>query len=471
VDGFEAIFSQARMAFKQERVFQKALELAKNTLLTLGKRTITGMLSTGGKMFQDWSAAYRLFEKERINQEALFAPAIRRILKTIDIEAPLFTMMDDTLIRKRGRKVSGANWKRDPLGPAFHTNFVWGQRYLQISAALPDQDVDGRARGVPIDFYHAPSPMKPRKNAALEDWEEYKQQQQKHKVSAVGVSRLAALRGQIPDRKIVCAVDGGFTNKEVFQSIPENTVIIGRIRKDASLFKVPGTSDGLSRGRKRYYGEPLPTPEQIRQNETIPWQKVTAFAAGKSHEFEVKVMTPVRWKSSKSMDMLVVIVRPLAYRPRKGAKLNYRDPAYLICSDPQLPLGQLVQAYLWRWEIELNFRDEKTVIGVGEAQVRTPAAVKSVPGFVVALYAFLLLAAHEAKINSTSLASPKWNPKKPLDRCTTQNILSLFRVHFWGLNNDMNKSRFVLKSTKSVDSRTHFYSSTSPDAAIIYATK
>lgn len=28
---------------------------------------------------------------------------------------------------------------------------------------------------------------------------------------------------------------------------------------------------------------------------------------------------------------------------------------------------------LWRWGIEVNFRDEKTLLGTGEAQVRTAA--------------------------------------------------------------------------------------------------
>jgi hypothetical protein len=28
-------------------------------------------------------------------------------------------------------------------------------------------------------------------------------------------------------------------------------------------------------------------------------------------------------------------------------------------------------AYLWRWEIEVNFREEKTLIGCGQSQVRT----------------------------------------------------------------------------------------------------
>jgi len=436
--------------------------------LTFGKHTITGLLSASGKQFQDWSAAYRLFKENRIDQRKLFTPVITGILDALEQDDPLVTMMDDTLVRKCGRKIAGTGWKRDPLGPAFHTNLIWGQRYLQISAALPDSNTPGRACGIPIDFHHAPSPAKPRKNAPPEAWEEYKVQQKTCKISAFGATQLAELRRKVPDRKIVCTLDGGYTNKELFVNIPENTTIIGRIRKDASLFLPPDEPIGTSRGRKKYYGEPLPTPEQLRQDDSIPWRSVTAFAVGKHHEFKVKTMAPVRWKSSKDKDMLIVVIRPLGYRPRKGAKLLYRNPSYLICSDPDMPIEQLLQAYLWRWEIELNFRDEKTIMGVGEAQVRTPSSVQTLPAFIVAIYAILLLAAHSIKATPSCLPPPKWYPKQLSGRITTQKAISLFRSKFWGINIDSNKSGFASKSSTE---RTPFYSLSSIKSAVCYALK
>ena len=292
--------------------------------------------------------------------------------------------------------------------------------------------------------------------------------EEENKVSALGAARLNELRRQVGDKKMVCAVDGSFTNKTVFQSLPENTALVGRIRKDASLFAVPDDGSLGKRGRKRYYGIPLPTPEQIRQDDAVPWQTVTAFAAGKHHEFEVKTVSPVRWKGSQDRDVRLVVIRPIAYRPRKGAKLLYRDPAYLICSDIQIPLGQLLQAYLWRWEIELNFRDEKTVMGVGEANVRHPSSVQSLPALLVAAYSFLLLAACAKKTDTECLPSPKWYPPKPSIRCTTQKALALFRSAFWGIAVDQNLDHFV---PTIPETRSHFFSVASPNSAICYAVK
>jgi len=421
------------------------------------------MLSAGGKQFRDWSSAYRIFQHNRFDRGMIFEPIIRTVAENLDDDAPFYAILDDTTVRKCGRKISGTAWKKDPLGPAFHTNFIWGQRYLQMSAVLPDKNVSGRARGVPIDFIHAPTAKKPRKNARQDEWEAYKAAQKPCKVTVLGSKRINELRAQVSNRKLICAVDGAFTNQEVFRNIPANTALIGRIRKDAKLFAAPEFEAGIKRGRKKFYGASLPTPEQMRQDDTIPWQKVTAFAAGKPHDFDVKVVSPIRWKGSGERDVTVVIIRPLSYRPRKGAKLLYRNPAYLICTDTSLPLEQLLQGYIWRWEIEVNFRDEKTIMGVGQAGVRTEAAVKNLPAFQVAVYSYMLLAAELSDVSASSLPAPIWQPKTSSGRCSTQKIQSIFRTEFWLPNLSENKIGFVFNSTNA---RTHFFSIYSPNSAI-----
>jgi len=89
----------------------------------------------------------------------------------------------------------------------------------------------------------------------------------------------------------------------------------------------------------------------------------------------------------------MVAIAPLGYRLRKGSKLLYRQPAFLLCTDPELDLAQLIEYYLWRWGIEVNFREEKSLLGAGDAQIRTPQSNRSLPTMVVAAYSLLWLAA------------------------------------------------------------------------------
>ncbi len=130
------------------------------------------------------------------------------------------------------------------------------------------------------------------------------------KVSTLAVDKLGELRRQVEDSRIICSVDGGFTNRAVFRRIPEKTTLIGRIRKDAKLFSQPEEESGSRRGRRKFYGKPLPTPEETRQDENIPWRVVEAFAAGKRHHFEVKVMPRVRWKGTGERERVYSIAIP-----------------------------------------------------------------------------------------------------------------------------------------------------------------
>ena len=470
IASFNQLFDKAKPAFAQERTFERARTLAMSSLVGLGRRTVSGMLCASAQQFNDWSAAYRLFEQQRFDTDALFAPVRQEVVQRLGNDEPLVVMMDDTLIRKRGRKVHGTGWKRDPLGPSFCTNFVWGQRFLQVSAALPDPSMAGRARGIPIDLTHAPSPAKPGKRASEEAWKEYRIRQQEMKVSSIGAARLTELREQLDrddaGRRLIVSIDGGFTNRAVFRNLPHNTVAIGRIRKDAKLFLAPEEETTSRRGRRRYYGTSLPTPEQIRQDESIPWDIVTAYAAGKTHSFEVKTIAPVRWLGSGDADTRLVVIRPLAYRPRKGARLLYRNPVYLLCTDPELPLDRLLQSYLWRWEVELNFRDEKTVMGVGEAQVRTKAAVESVPAFVVAAYAFLLLAGTEENRGEPVLPQPKWRADDPQERQSTARMIGMLRSQLWGKAMGVNLTDFVTR--KGIETKPVLFEK-SLQSAVCYA--
>lgn len=75
----------------------------------------------------------------------------------------------------------------------------------------------------------------------------------------------------------------------------------------------------------------------------------------------------------------VIVIRPLACKPPGSQRLLYRQPAYLPCTDDTIPAADAVQYGFWRWEIEVNFREEKTILGAGEAQLRDPRFVENAP--------------------------------------------------------------------------------------------
>jgi hypothetical protein len=188
-------------------------------------------------------------------------------------------------------------------------------------------------------------------------------------------------------------------------------------------------------GRKKVYGDQIPTPEEIRQSDDLEWQAVDAWAAGENHVFNVKVVKDLRWeKAGKNHLLQLVVIKPLHYRLNKKSRLLYREPAYLICTDSNLDIAKLLQAYIWRWEIEVNFRDEKSIFGSGKAQVRNKKSVSNVPAFIAAVYSYLLLAAHKTyrkPDRSNLIPRPIWYRANNQQRLTTGEILNLLRSQLW----------------------------------------
>jgi hypothetical protein len=94
----------------------------------------------------------------------------------------------------------------------------------------------------------------------------------------------------------------------------------------------------------------------------------------------------------------------------------------------------VLQNYLWRWEIEVNFRDEKTLLGVGDAQVRTEPSAAAVPAVAVASYGMLLLAAARAFGAAgipDALPVPAWRRNHLRPRASTMSLIQHLRYELW----------------------------------------
>jgi hypothetical protein len=386
---------------------------------------------------QDWTADYRLYTENRLEVEKIFGHVRTEVEQCGGPDHPLVVAMDDSLLRKTGRRIFGCGYRRDPLSPPFQVNLVRGLRILQISAAVR-QGSEGAARLIPIDFQHAALPAKPHRRAAPELHAAYRLERAARNINLVGRARLACLRQQMDEsgsasRRLIATVDGRFTNSTVLRQLPERTVLVGRVRKDSAFYYPPASQP--ERGRKRKYGLRCPPPEALRKDPTVPWQTVTAHAAGQTYEFKIKTLGPVYTAMDRGQKaMRLVVIEPVPYRRTKHSKLQRREPAYLICTDPDLPLQELLQVYLWRWDIEVNFRDEKTILGVGQAQVRSESSNQNAPALAVAAYAMLLLASvktYGAKGKPDTFQSPLWYQRKPEQRATTNELINQLRWELW----------------------------------------
>ena len=124
----------------------------------------------------------------------------------------------------------------------------------------------------------------------------------------------------------------------------------------------------------------------------------------------------------------LLVVAPTPYRKRKSSRVYYRQPAYLLTTDLKNSAKQLLQTYFDRWQIEVNHREEKDTLGVGQAQLWNLQAVPRQPILVVAAYSALLLASLQAfgiERGQAYQPLPKWRRQAYRPSCL--DLITLLR--------------------------------------------
>ena len=405
-------------------------------LLCTERRTVTGLLNTLGRQQQDWSKAYRLY-REHVDSAAVFSPILDGVLELLPEGSELVIAVDDSHLRKTGQKVAAAGWYRDPLGPAFHTNLMWSQRFIQLSAAVPDPTNPKRSRMIPIAMEMIPKLPKPAKDASKEELAHYEAIKALNSPGSHAIRLLQRVREHLDaseshsKRMMWVCGDGDYSNSTLLQHLPPRTVYIGRTRTDINLRSVPKQAKHRCAGRPRSYGKQLPTPEVLRKDKTVPFEELSICNGPKDTKVRYKRISQAKWHiAGENAIVQVVVIAPLRYKKRKNGPWLRTKPAYLVCTDADMPVAQLIQAYFWRWGIEVNFKEEKQLFGAGQAQVRNETSVSAAPAVCIASYAALLLAgirAYGFHSKPSSISPPKWYLRKKESRVTSSDLIK--QVH------------------------------------------
>jgi hypothetical protein len=418
LEAFLAITSGWREVFATRNTFERALAQALGGLICLGRRTITRILSTNGRDQEPWAADYHVHSRSPWEPQELFEPIWREALPLCRGQV-VGVAFDDVKLPKTGRCIKQAFFQRDPLSPPFHVNLMLGLRFLQCSLLLPAWRGALRlsTRALPVHFGEVSRVKRPSKKASPEQFAQWKQASKEYNLSRYAVRTMSAMRAAMDRaggflKTLVMAGDGSFCCRTCFKAVIERLVLLVRCRKDAVLCFRAGPDEG-----RRFYAKEKFRPEAVRQDMAVPWKTGKFHYGGKRRKVRYKELKEVYWQGGagrRPLRLFVLAATP--YRKRKSGKLYYRDPAYLLSTDLKIAARKLIQIYLDRWQIEVNHREEKDTLGVGQAQVWNETAVPRQPVLAVAAYSALLLAAikvfgHER--NDAYAPLPLWRSKRP----------------------------------------------------------
>jgi hypothetical protein len=418
--------------FPQQRSLDRALTLAFGILCGVGRRTLTRAILFAGNAQKDWSADYKVFSRSPWQARALFHPVLEQAIQEHHLQR-IVVSTDDTRVWRNGKHVPQTQWHRDPMGPPFQANLRWGHRFLQASLVLPLYRHDGESssRSIPVRFELAPVVKKPGKKAGEEVWAEYHKEKKEKNLSVQFVALTQELRERLnqcghQSKRLVQVGDGSFCNRTVLREDWEaqNVTLLVRCRKDIVLCKrAPGQGP-------RFYGKTKFTPQEVRQRSSrARWQNGPIFHGGCFRQVRYKELTKVYWQGgSRKKEVRLLVVAPVGYRTSKNGRKYYRQPAYLLTTDLSSSAIDLLQAYFDRWGIEVNHRDEKEILGVGDAQVWNEHSVSKVPALLVAMYSWLLLAGLQCYGPTRTkdyLPLPKW--RRGAKRPSCLDLVTLLR--------------------------------------------
>lgn len=425
---FLAMVQDWQPVFAQRRSHLRAVRQALGGLLCLGRRTLTRIICTNGGQHRSWSAEYHLHSRSPWEPQRLFRPILERGVAWCK-GGYIGMAVDDTGIRKTGRSILQAFFQRDPLSPPFWANLMWGVRFLQASLLVPlYRSSSIGTRALPVRFQIAPVVKRPQRKAPEEEWQRYRLARKQHNLSQLFVAMMGQLRQALDAvgaavKTLVLAVDGSFCNRTVFAVTLVGVQILARARKDAVLcFRAAA-------GSRRFYSPEKFTPQQVRHDDKRPWKTARIFYGGKRRHVRFKERNHVYWQGgARRRPLRLLVVAPTPYRKRNSGRFYYRQPAYLLTTDLTAPARTLLQIYFDRWQIEVNHREEKDTLGIGQAQLWNETAVPRQPVLAVAAYSALLLAsliAFGPARGDAYAALPKW--RRHAKRPSVLDLVTLLR--------------------------------------------
>jgi hypothetical protein len=418
-------------AFAQQRTAIRAITHAVALCLVLGRRTITRAILLKGMGFSPgWNSEYKLFSRAPWEPSSLFRPVWLEFAQRYPEHPFVPVALDDTGLEKSGKRIPNARWMRDPMSPPFQANLIWGLRFIQAGLLFPHyQEQDCPARSVPVAFREAPHVKKPGKRATEQDWTAYRAAIKQQNLSTEGVKLIGQLREEadragMSKMPLVVPIDGSYCNQTVFKAVLDRTELVARCRKDAKLC-LPAKP-----GSARIYDVETFTPEGVLSDPEIAFQTAFVYLSGKWRHIRYKSIDKVLWRRGAGQRPLrLIVVEAQPYRRTTSSRLRRRDPSFLLTTSLDISIGALLQVYCDRWQIEVNHLEEKSVFGVGDAQVRSPLAVPRQPALAVAVYSMLLLAGLRAFGPGRTDAYhvlPRWRRRSK--RASVLDLLTLLRI-------------------------------------------
>ena len=405
--------------------FTKAFTLLYGTILAPGRRTVTAALRMVGladdKHFTNY---HRVLNRDHWSPMLLSKLLLGLIIRVFLAEGlPLALLVDDTLERRRGKKIRYKSRFHDAvLSTAAKVVTSMGLRWICLAILVP---VPWSKRSWALPFMVILT-LAPRTSAKLH----------KPHRTLVGwaVFMIERVRRWQPESEIILVGDGSYAAIVLVQRcqrLKKPVCFISRLRLDAALYDCPSPKPKGKRGPQPKKGERQPNLAQRLTDPATRWEKATIPWYG-GYQKEIEFVSGVSLWYHRGEDP--VLLRWVLVR----ATDNSFKPAAFFCSDPDIAPLFILEWFVSRWNIEVTFEELRAHLGFETQRQWSDRAIERTTPCLFGVFSLVVVMAKVLYPQGLPIRQAKWYEK---DEAAFSDVLAAVRRHLWESANNCNSSK------------------------------
>lgn len=329
------------------------------------RRTVTAMIAASGAIhLKHFSSFHRFFSAAAWSLDALGMALFRLIEPQLEGDS-IFLVVDDTLARKRGRKIFGAGWHHDPMLKNVKASTSWGHSWVVLGVIVRFRFCPERTFCLPLLF------------RLYLNHEQAARQRRVHRtrpeLALQMVQKLCATRRKQRFHLLGDCVYGG---RGMRDGLPEHCELTSFLRLDARLFDAPPQRTGRGRPFKR--GPRLPSPGEMLDGRL---RRTEVDVYGRRDRIRIGSCV-ARTFHHPDRELRVVAIESLDGSRGRQAFYSTRADA---------SAEQILQWYSMRWSIEVTFQCAKQHLGFEEPPSWSRRSVERTAPMAMLLYGLVVL--------------------------------------------------------------------------------
>lgn len=387
------------------------------SILCCGPRRISNILRVMGlSSVRNFSKYHRVLSRAEWDALALAKILLGLLIKLLPKSWPIIIAVDETLERRRGKKIKAKGIYRDAVRSSQSkviTSFGLKWECMMLIVQLPWSK---RPWALPFLTVLAPSKKSNEKAG------------RRHKTSLDWTRQMVKLVSRWLRRSWILLGDGAYACMDLATAcIQQGVTLISRLRLDAQLFHFPPEQDAKKRGRKAIKGKRI-NLKGLLKDQAQRWQTGLAnWYGGEKKAVEYLTFICLWYQAGKApIPLRIVLVK---------TPNGKNEAETFFSTDVELEAIQIINYFVLRWNIEVTFEEVRASLGVETQRQWSDKAIARTTPLLMGLYSFVTLVAfkmHQIKpLVSMNVAS--WYNKN--GELTFSDILALVRRDIWHQKN------------------------------------